>query len=175
MCSSDLSLQVVEYYSIGTDSYFLTGRMNEKNLLDGFPTAFTRTGMEFTALSGAGVTPGALAICRYFFKDTGINSTHFYGSGSDCPLLSTTALKNPSFHDEGFDFVVGAVVPKTIIPTVCPDLTKYPVYRSFRTGTASKTSNHRYTVSATSYSSINLQGYVGEGIQYCATGATDHR
>ena len=169
------SLQVVEYYSIGTDSYFLTGRMNEKNLLDGFPTAFTRTGMEFTALSGAGVTPGALAICRYFFKDTGINSTHFYGSGSDCPLLSTTALNNPSFHDEGFDFVVGAVVPKTIIPTVCPDLTKYPVYRSFRTGTASKTSNHRYTVSATSYSSINLQGYVGEGIQYFATGATDHR
>ena len=169
------SLQVVEYFSIGTDSYFLTGRMNEKNLLDGFPKAFTRTGMEFTALYGSGVTPSALAICRYFFKDTGINSTHFYGSGSDCPLRSTAALGNPNFRDEGFDFVVGAVVAKTVIPAGCSGVSTYPVYRSFRSGTASKTSNHRYTVSAASYAAINLQGYVGEGIQYCATGATDHR
>ncbi len=169
------NLQVVEYYSIGTDSYFLTGRMNEKNLLDGFPAAFTRTGMEFTALSGAGVSPGTLGICRYFFKDAGINSTHFYGAGADCPLLKSTSLTNVNFHDEGFDFVVGAVVPKTTLTTVCPTAAPYPIYRSFRTGTGSKTSNHRYTVSSTSYVATNALGYVGEGVQYCATKAVDRR
>ena len=169
------SIQVVEFYSVNTDSYFLTGRMNEKNALDGFPALFLRTGMEFTALSGAGSTPGPLAICRFFFKDSGINSTHFYGAGSDCPLLSTTALNNSNFHDEGFDFVVGSVIAKTIIPSICSGSAPFPVYRSFRTGTAAKTSNHRYTVSSTSYSSINSQGYVGEGTQYCTTKAIDHR
>ena len=168
------SLQVVEYYSINTDSYFLTGRTSEKNLLDGYPALFGRTGMEITAVAASGTTPGPLAICRYFYKDAGINSTHFYGSGGDCPLLNSTALTNTNFHDEGFDFVVGSVVGNALPPTICPASAPYPVYRSFRAGTATKTSNHRYTVSAASYNAINSAGYVGEGAQYCATYALDH-
>ena len=169
------SLQVVEYYSINTDSYFLTGRMNEKDALDGLPNLFSRTGMEFTALPALFSTPGPLAICRFFFKDSGINSTHFYGSGGDCPLLSSTALTNVNFHEEGFDFVVGSVVRDALPPPSCSASAPYPVFRSFRAGTATKTSNHRYTVSANSYNSINSAGYVGEGAQYCATNAVDHR
>ncbi len=173
--SAQPSLQVVEYYSINTDSYFLTGRANEKELLDSFPALFSRTGMELTAVAAPTITPGSLAICRYFYKDAGINSTHFYGAGADCPLLSATAKTNSSFHDEGFDFVVGSVVSGTIIPGTCSGSAPYRVYRSFRAGTAAKTSNHRYTVSVASYNAINAQGYVGEGGQYCTTGAVDHR
>ena len=172
---SQPSLQVIEYYSINTDSYFLTGRTNEKDTLDTFPALFSRTGMEFTALAVAETAPGPLAICRFFFKDSGANSTHFYGAGDDCPLLKATALTNTDFHDEGFDFVVGSVVTKTIIPSFCSGLAPYPVYRSFRAGSADKTSNHRYTVTATSYNAINSRGYVGEGTQYCATKAVDSR
>ena len=169
------NLQVVEYYSVGTDSFFLTGRMNEKNLLDALPAAFTRTGMEFTAQSAAGVPPGSLGICRYFFKDSGINSTHFYGTSSDCRLLNTTSIANTNFHDEGYDFLVGAIALKTTISTICPATTPFPVYRSFRSGTTAKTSNHRYTVSASSHAAMNALGYVGEGAQYCTTNAVDHR
>lgn len=167
------TVQVIEYYSKGTDSYFLTGRAYEKALLDGLPTLFSRTGMQFSALSSAGTTPGVSAICRYFYKDTGINSTHFYGAGSDCPLLKTTATTNALFHDEGFDFTVGGVAAKA--EPVCPTSAPFPIYRGFRQGTASKTSNHRYSISQATYDSAIAAGYLGEGIQYCTTSSQPPR
>lgn len=167
------NIQVVEYFSVGSNSYFLTGRLNEKALLDSLPTAFARTGMEFTALSAAGTVPPTTAICRFFYADGGINSTHFYGAGADCPTLKTTAAANTKFNDEGFDFIVGAIASAS--GTACPPSAPYAVYRGFRTGTQTKTANHRYTVSQTSYAAAVSQGYVAEGPQYCAAAATDRR
>lgn len=167
------NIQVVEYFSIGTDSYFLTGRMNEKNLLDSLPTSFTRTGMEFTALNAAGSVPPATAICRFFYADGGVNSTHFYGAGADCPILKTTAAANTKFHDEGFDFIMGAIAAAS--GTTCPPNAPFAVYRGFRAGTPAKTANHRYTVSQNSYAAAVEQSFVGEGPQYCSTGVNDRR
>ena len=161
----------VEYYSLATDSYFLTSRNLEKNLLDGLPNAFLRTGMSISAKSAAGAPGGATAICRFYYSDKGINSTHFYGTGTDCDTLRITALTDLNFNNEGFDFAVGETTART--GGVCPASAPFTVYRSFRGASAGKTINHRYTVSAASFVTTNLQGYAGEGAVYCAESVTD--
>ena len=164
-------VSVVEYYSIATDSYFLTARNLEKNLLDSLPNAFRRTGMSISAKSAAGAPGGATAICRFYFNDKGINSTHFYGTGTDCDTLRTTATTNANFNNEGFDFSVGETTART--GGVCPPSAPVTVYRSFRGASAGKTINHRYTVSAASFAATNSRGYAGEGPVYCAESASD--
>jgi len=164
-------VSLVEYYSIATDSYFLTARNLEKNLLDSLPNAFRRTGMSISAKSAAGAPGGATAICRFYFNDKGINSTHFYGTGTDCDTLRTTATTNANFNNEGFDFSVGETTART--GGICPPSAPVTVYRSFRGASAGKTINHRYTVSAASFAATNSRGYAGEGPVYCAESASD--
>ena len=160
----------VEYYSVATDSYFLTARGGEKSTLDALPNSFRRTGMSFAGKSAAGAQGGATAICRFYFNDKGINSTHFYGTVTDCDTLRTTAMTNSNFNNEGFDFAVGETTART--GGVCPASAPVTVYRSFRGAVAGKTINHRYTVSAASFAATNLRGYAGEGAVYCAASAT---
>ena len=167
------SVNAVEYYSIATDSYFLTARNLEKNLLDGLPNAFRRTGTSIAAKSAAGAPGGATAVCRFYYNDKGINSTHFYGTGTDCETLRIMATTNANFNNEGFDFSVGETTVRT--GGACPPSAPVTVFRSFRSASADKTINHRYTVSAASFSATNLRGYVGEGPVYCAVTATDEK
>ena len=162
---------VVEYYSVNTDSFFLTGRSREKALLDTLPTAFRRTGMTLTAKAAAGTPSAANAICRYFFKEGNVNSTHFYGAGADCPLLKTASRTNTAFNDEGFDFLVGSVISGT--EPICGAAAPFTVSRSFRASSDGKTANHRYTVSSATYAATRTKGYVGEGPTYCVVSATD--
>lgn len=166
-------VNVVEYYSVATDSYFLTGRTAEKTVLDSLPTAFRRTGMTLTARSAAASASNATAICRFYFNDKGINSTHFYGTGTECIALQTTAITNKNFNDEGFDFLVGEITART--GGACPQSAPFTVYRSFRGASTGKTVNHRYTVSATTFAETNSRGYAGEGPVYCVVSATDAR
>lgn len=162
---------VVEYYSISTDSYFLTGRSREKALLDTLPAAFRRTGMTLVTKAAAGTPTAATAICRYFFKEGSVNSTHFYGAGADCPTLKATARVNTAFNDEGFDFLVGGVISSS--NRACGAAAPFTVSRSFRPSGSGKTVNHRYTVSLSTYAATQAKGYTGEGPTYCVLSATD--
>lgn len=160
------AVTVVEYYNKTLDAHFITGRANEQSLLD--PVAdFQRTGMTFQATAVASAPASLTKICRFYVSIASpfVNS-HFYGrQGIDCETILAAAPRGFSWED--YDF---AVTPP--IAGVCPAGTT-AIYRGFRAQAGSKTSNHRYTVSATTYLAAIASGYSGEGIAFCATSVTD--
>ena len=160
------TVNVVEYRNKTLDAYFITGRAKEQALLDTVAD-FSRTGMSFQATSAASAAAPLTKICRFYVNVTSpyVNS-HFYGrQGVDCESLLAANLAGFSY--EGYDFAL-----QTPATTTCQVGTT-TVYRSFRSLSGGKTSNHRYTVSAASYASAAAAGYVGEGAAFCATTATD--
>ena len=162
------AVTVVEFYNKPLDAYFITGRLSEQQLLDGL-SDFRRTGMSFDAkaASASGSTVGATRICRFYINlPSPPTSTHFYGrEGVDCDQIRAQNLAGFSY--EGFDFAVAEP-----IGGVCPSGTS-TVYRGFRSASAGKTANHRYTTSPESYVNAQNSGYVGESAAFCASRSTD--
>ncbi len=169
---------VVEYRNKSLDAYFITGRVAEQQVLDTVAD-FSRTGMTFQATAASTAASALTRICRFYVSlgNPFVNS-HFYGrQGIDCE--SILAANPAGFSYEGYDFAVQGSTPGIgtglITEERCP--TGFtPVRRSFRsltTGPTGRTSNHRYTVSAATYASAASAGYVGEGVAFCATAATD--
>ena len=160
------TVNVVEYRNKTLDAYFITGRASEQAALDAVAD-FSRTGMSFQAVSAATSAAALTKVCRFYVSlASPFVSSHFYGrQGSDCEVV--LAANPPGFTYEGYDFAVQS-------PTAgsCPAGT-FAVSRSFRALGTGKTSNHRYTVSAATYAIAATAGYVGEGVTFCATAATD--
>jgi carboxyl-terminal processing protease len=158
---------VVEYKSKAIGNYFMTGRADEKSLLDSFPDLWERTGMQFQAF--AGTAPDAQdAICRFQLKPPGTQfSSHFYGGRADCALVASQ--NRPDLYiPEGIDFGVA-------LPTggVCPANAPVPVYRSFRGTTPVYVLNHRYSVSQAQYNDSVKSGYTPDaGLVFCVISAT---
>ena len=95
--------------------------------------------MEFTAIIAAGSVPPATAICRFFYADGGINSTHFHVAGADFPTLNTTAVNNSKFHDEGFELMIGAIASAS--GTASPPNAPHVICRGFRAGSTFEAAN----------------------------------
>jgi poly(3-hydroxybutyrate) depolymerase len=166
--SSAQSVTAVEYYNRSIDAFFLTARPAEQAAIDGIAD-FERTGMAFAATAGS-AAQAANSICRFYISlATPYTSSHFYGlQSTDCALVQQV---NPAgFTYEGIDFAVGLRSGAT-----CPAATPVPVYRSFRPGTATRTANHRYTVSLTTYNRMASLGWTQEGIAFCVAAASDAR
>lgn len=160
---------VVEYYNTPLDAYFITGRANEQQQLDGVAD-FKRTGMTFQAVAAganANTNPAVTRICRFYVNMvTPYSSTHFYGrEGIDCERLRMQNLAGFTWED--YDFALAQ--PDS---GVCPD-SSTTIYRSFRAAANGKTANHRYSSSAASYVASTRAGYVGEQAAFCAVSATD--
>ena len=160
------SVSVVEFYSKSLDAYFITGRQNEQQSLDGL-SDFKRTGMSFDALPASSPATGKTRICRFYINLTApFTSSHFYGREAiDCDQIQAQRL--PGFSYEGFDFAVAE--PKA---GVCAAGTK-PIYRGFRTAAGGKTANHRYTASLETYNIAQSEGYAAEQAVFCAASVTD--
>jgi len=161
------AVEVIEYFNIGLNKYFITGRTAEQAALDGVPAAFRRTGARFTAWAAAGAPEGTEPICRFYLPPAkGGPNSHFYGRPADCDLVSATG--NPVFEYEGEDFAVA--IP---VNGVCPSSTPFTVYRSFNNRSAQNDGNHRYTVAAARYNEMTGKGWVPEGTVFCAANAAD--
>jgi hypothetical protein len=160
---------VVEYYNRALDAYFMTGRSVEQTLLDGLPTDFSRTGMEFTAIAATAATAPQVRICRFYVNTvTPFTNSHFYGrEGTDCEALRAQNLAGFSYED--FDFAVAQ--PDAL--NTCAASTPVRVFRSFRPGTATRTSNHRYTTSVASFDALTGAGWTPEQAVFCVTSAKD--
>jgi hypothetical protein len=167
--ASAQSVTVVEYYNRTLDAFFMTGRSNEKALLDGLSADFSRTGMQFTATAAATATPSQVRVCRFYIGIASpLVSSHFYGSeGIDCEGLRAQNL--PGFSYEGFDFAVA----EPDAQGACAAGTPVPVYRSFRALANGRTSNHRYTTSQASYDALTAAGWAPERVAFCVATATD--
>jgi hypothetical protein len=159
------AITVVEYYNKSLDAYFLTGRAAEQTAVDAVAD-FQRTGMTFQADAIASATPAMTPICRFYIAGTTpFLSSHFYGrKGAECEDLRAKNIAGFTWED--FDFAV-----QESSSGVCA-AGATTVYRSFRTGTGGKTSNHRYTASTATYNAAAAAGYVGEGPVFCVSAAT---
>ena len=161
------SVEVIEYFIIPLNKYFITGRANEKAALDGAPAVFRRTGAKFTAFGAAGAPSGTEAICRFYLPPgKGGPNSHFYGRPSDCELIR--GLKNPVFQDDGEDFAVQ--IP---VAGVCSAVAPNAIYRAFNNRAAQNDGNHRYTNTLARYNEMIGKGFVGEGPVFCVASATD--
>jgi arylsulfatase A-like enzyme len=163
--SAAQTVTVVEYYHKVLDAYFITGRAAEQSLLDG-AADFQRTGMTFQATNAVNAGQTQTRICRFYISTSSpFASTHFYGrEDTDCELV--LGLNLPGFNWEGYDF---AVTPTT--GGACP-VGSTAIYRGFRAASGGKTPNHRYSASVSDYNAAITAGYSGEGIAFCASGAT---
>ena len=160
---------VVEYYNRALDAYFMTGRGNEQTLLDSLPADFSRTGMEFAATAAATAVAPQVRICRFYVSIiTPLTNSHFYGrEGVDCESIRAQNL--PGFNYEDFDFAVA----QADASGACAASTPVRVFRSFRAGTASRTSNHRYSTSLASYDALTAAGWTPEQAVFCVTSGKD--
>ncbi len=163
------SVTVVEYYNRALDAYFMTGRVAEQTLLDGSPADFSRTGMEFAATAATAAAAPQVRICRFYVNTvTPFTNSHFYGrEGTDCEALRAQNLTG--FNYENFDFAVA----QPDAANACAASTPMRMFRSFRPGTAARTSNHRYTASVASLDALTAAGWTPEQAVFCVTGAKD--
>ncbi len=166
LCALAQAITVIEYHNKSLDAYFITGRANEQNALDAVAD-FRRTGMSFQAEDATSAPATLTKVCRFYVNVANpLVNSHFYGrQGVDCE--SILAASPAGFNYEGYDFAL-----QTPTAATCPAGTT-AVYRSFRALAGGKTSNHRYTVSAATYASAAVAGYVGEGAAFCVTAVTD--
>ena len=161
------TVDVIEYFIIPLNKYFITGRTGEKAALDGVPASFRRTGAKFSAFAAAGAPAGTESICRFYLPPAkGGPNTHFYGRPGDCELIRGT--NNPVFQYEGEDFAVQ--IPAS---GVCPASAPNTVYRAFNNRGAQNDGNHRYTNTLARYNEMIAKGFVGEGPVFCSSSATD--
>ena len=163
------SVTVVEYYNRALDAYFITGRSTEQTLLDASPADFSRTGMEFTATAATAATAPQVRICRFYVNTTTpFTNSHFYGrEGTDCEALRAQNLAGFSFED--FDFAVA----QPDAANACAASTPVRVFRSFRSGTGGRTSNHRYSTTVASFDALTAAGWTPEQVAFCVTNAKD--
>ena len=155
---------VTEYYSPAFDRYFITGRDDEKKLLDTFPNFWTRTQASFSALDSTFRDGDGAPVCRYYnAQSRGGSNSHFYGTGNDCKGLN----QFNTFANEGYDFA--AVLP---ISGKCPANYSTPITRVFNNKVATKNGNHRYVTNAADKALMLTRGWVDEGIAFCAVSAT---
>lgn len=159
--------EVVEYFLVALNKYFITGRAAEQALLDGLPASFRRTGAKFSAFAAAGAPSGTEPICRFYLPPAkGGPNSHFYGRPADCDLIR--ASSNPAFEYEGEDFAVA--IP---VNGACPQSAPFTVYRSFNNRAAQNDGNHRYTNALSRYNEMSAKNWVGEGPVFCSAVALD--
>ena len=149
--------EIVEYYAPSLDHYFMTGFALEESALDaGTPIAgWTRTGKSFPAYSEIG--SGLSTVCR-FFGTPGVGfNTHFYTAFDfECDVLKSQA----AWIFESNAFYIAADVLQ------CPGSTR-PVFRLYNDGMGGQP-NHRYTTSWPVIDVMQTQGWLLEGLVFCA-------
>jgi serine protease len=149
--------EIVEYYAASLDHYFMTGLPFEQAVLDaGTPIAgWTRTGRSFPAYADVGF--GLSTVCRFFgTPGVGFNTHFFTAFDFECDALKPEA----AWIFEGNAFYIAADVWQ------CPASTR-PVFRLYNNGMAGQP-GHRYTTSYPVIDAMQRQGWLLEGLVFCA-------
>ena len=161
------SVQVVEFYNINLDNYFITADANEAAAIDSGSagSGWSRTGNSFK--SG-----GSTSVCRFYGSYTPGPNSHFYTvDPGECqslkdqqfPAGDPRKLTVKSWNFESLDFVSTPATNQT-----CPGGTT-PVYRAYNNGFARGIdSNHRITSSLTAIQEVVTRGWNNEGVVMCA-------
>jgi hypothetical protein len=152
---------VVEYYVPASNKYFITGRTDEKTLLDSMPGTFQRTTKQFRIASKAAYG-NVFDVYRFYAPAPGANS-HVFVDKVDRDLINS--IPNTGLVDEGADF--GTIKPDQF--GACPTWAPVKIYRSYRDSPVIGQRNHRYTDNVSDYNTMTANGWTPEGPVFCAT------
>lgn len=152
------AMTVYEFYNSILKHYFRTSSSGEADDIDGGSAGpgWQRTGDNFVALA-----PGFGAIgndvCRFY--TFGANS-HFYTAFAD----ECESLKAPSSG-----WVYESTAYRIQLPSAgnCPAATE-PVHRLYNNRFAFNDSNHRFTTQFANVAPLEAQGWIYEGVAFCA-------
>jgi hypothetical protein len=151
-------VDTVEYYYAATNHYFITAAPDEISAIDaGKSGGWTRTGYTFKVQNAAlsGYTP----VCRFYSANLAPRNTHFYTpSAAECNGLKT----NTDWRYEGYAFYVRTPDAGDACPTGSTKI--YRLYNNRQDGAP----NHRYISDLTVRSQMINQGWVPEGVAFCA-------
>jgi hypothetical protein len=153
--------EVVEYYIPSSNKYFITGRADEKAMLDSMPGTFQRTTKKFFIAAKAKYG-NVSDVYRFYAPLPGANS-HVFVDKADRDLINS--FPNTGLVDEGPDF--GTIKPDQF--GACPTWAAVKVYRSFRNSAIVGQRNHRYTDNLSDYNAMTAAGWSPEGPVFCAT------
>ena len=144
---------VVEFYNVARDHYFMSAAAGEIDDLDrGIHPGWTRTGGVFKAHLAA--ANGTSPVCRFYIPPANGDSHFYSASPADCAQLQVTF---PTFTYEAANvFYIGVPDP---VSGVCAAGT-VPVYRVWD---ARIDTNHRYTTSFATRQQMLAAGWVAEG------------
>lgn len=149
---------VYEFYNTTLKHYFRTSSAAEADGIDhgSAGPGWVRTGDNFFAYVAGSNSPGA-DVCRFY--TFGANS-HFYTAFAD----ECAGLKSPSsgWVYEGLSFRIQLPAGST-----CGAGT-IPVYRLYNDRFAFRDSNHRFTTLASEIPGMQAQGWIYEGVAFCA-------
>ncbi|TAG46268.1 MAG: hypothetical protein EAZ30_13010 [Betaproteobacteria bacterium] len=152
--------EVVEYNIPSINKYFITGRTDEKALLDAQPTVFVRTGKKFT-VPAKNTYGNVYDVYRFFSPAPGAQSHVFVDKVDRDWLLS---IPGTGLVDEGADF--GTIKPDNA--GVCPTYARKKIYRSFHSTPVVGQRNHRYSTTLADHNAMLLQGWLDEKVVFCA-------
>jgi hypothetical protein len=143
---------VIEYYNVSLDHYFITWQPHEIEVLDAGTAirGWTRTGRSFRVYTTPEV--GTTSVCRYYIPP-GLGDSHFYGrGGAECE--PTGSLQQQFVLEEGRFMHMRLPSAGT-----CP-AGMVPVYRVFSNRSDA---NHRYMTDAALRDQMVSRGWLAEG------------
>jgi hypothetical protein len=154
------AVDVIEFFNVGLDHYFLTAVADEATAIDRGVAGpgWARTGFTFRAYAAGTEAPGALPVCR-FFGTPGLGpSAHFFtADAAECEIVKA----NPRWLHEGVAF--RALVPAS---GQCAAGTT-PVVRFFWPGAVVLEARHRYVKDPAEIARMRSAGWTEEGAVFC--------
>jgi len=152
---------VVEFFNVNLGHYFVTANNGEAIAIDGGSAGpgWSRTGETWKAWV-LGPIPSAPEVCR-FYGTPGIGpNSHFYTADfNECAGVK----QDPGWtYEEPNKFWVRAPVSGGCTAG------SQPIYRAYNNRFAQNDSNHRYASNSAIYNQMIAQGWIGEGVVYCA-------
>lgn len=159
--------EVVEFYEPSLNHYFISGDPQEQAIADsGYVGNWRRTGNTFKA-------GGTVPVCRFYGNTAidpatgsrfGPNSHFFTADATECSFLNALFnSREKSWMFESYDFRATPAIDRN-----CPPGTE-PVYRAYNNGFAQGIdSNHRITNNRNAIFEVVAQGWIDEGVVFCA-------
>lgn len=164
---------LIEYEYRGR--YFITAQGPESALLDADPATekLRRTGRTFGAWLTAAFLPGSLPMCRFHGDPAAGPRGHFYSlQGAECDLVrADDARLAPGTRTWRFEGLAFSAAPVAANGACAANL--QPVRRLFNDGPRRGIDpNHRHATDPAVIAEMQAQGWILEGVAFCAPPAT---
>ncbi|MEN9560610.1 MAG: hypothetical protein RLZZ502_1821 [Pseudomonadota bacterium] len=165
---------VVEFYNTNLKHYFIAAEASEVTAIESGAAGagWVRTGETFTVWKTAASAPsGAQPVCRFY--GMGPNSHFFTAVAAECTALRQqnpgNVLNTTSWFLENTAFFYVPIASGGSCASGQTPVTRFYNNRGLNVGI--NDANHRFVVSSSVASAMAAQGWVNEGVVFCAQGS----